>query len=183
MGVLHETDSGIYPLAEQVEQRGGLGGRKEQITTAGTNLGNFLNKVGVTRGRAFPTANPSSPSTVRRDGAYPFDPNWQTSGTAALGDMTDPIATAQYWCKTGGSDACTDDKYQEVLRCGRRNPENVANRQEAAGFPDAQFQQVRHLPERRKRLDQHREMVLQRRPVEQLPAAGQRAVESRSMPR
>ncbi len=143
MGVLHETDSGIYPWQNKWSSGVGWEAGKSKITTAGTNLGNFLNEVGVTSWSGLPERKPFlAIDKYGVDGAYPFDPNWQTSGTAALGDMTDLIATAQYWCKTGGSDACTDDNIKKYFGVDVATLKTLQTDRRAAGFPDAQFQQV-----------------------------------------
>lgn len=137
MGLLHETDSVIYPW--QNEWSGGVGWDEgiKKITTAGTNLGNFLTKVGATYWTGSPDRKPFiAIDKYGVDGAYPFDPNWKTSGTAAYGDMSDLITATQYYCNNGskGCDDATINKYFGVNAATLKTLKVDAS--------DPQFQQV-----------------------------------------
>ncbi len=114
MGLLHETDSVTYPWQNQWTGGVGWDDGTPKITTAGTNLGNFLTKVGTTYWTGSPDRKPFiAIDKYGVDGAYPFDPNWRTSGTAAFGDMADLIRSTQYYCNSGskGCDDATIMKY------------------------------------------------------------------------
>jgi len=144
MGLLHETDSVVYPWQNQWSSGVGWTAGRPKISTAGTNLGNFLNKVGVTSWAGSPDRKPFlAIDKYGVDGAYPYDPNWQTSGTAALGDMTDLITTAQWYCNNGsqGCDDATINKYFGVdvatLKSLKTDQSDAQFQQVFANFQDA----------------------------------------------
>jgi len=96
MGLLHETDSMVYPW--QNEWTAGVGwdqGRKNIIKGA-TNLGNFLNKVGVTSWVGSPDRKPFlAIDKYGVDGAYLYDTG---TSTAAVGNLSDFVSAAQFYC-------------------------------------------------------------------------------------
>ena len=110
MGVIHETDSVTYPWQNQYS--GGVGWDKgrENITKAATNLGTFLEKVGVTDWKVgSPDRTPFlAIDKYGVDGAYFYDPQWdnEASNTNAQVNAKAYINAAQYLCNNGAK--CDD---------------------------------------------------------------------------
>lgn len=104
MGVLHETDSIVYPW-----QNGGTSGvgwekGRTDIATAATNLGNFLNKVGVTSWSGSPDRKPFlAIDKYGVDGGFLYDTKWSlppeySGDTAAFGILASYLYNTALLC-------------------------------------------------------------------------------------
>ncbi|MCW1958861.1 MAG: hypothetical protein KIH64_010005, partial [Mycobacterium sp.] len=108
MGLLHETDSMIYPWQNKWSAGVGWDDGRAAITKGATNLGNFLNKVGVTSWTGSPDRKPFlAIDKYGVDGAFLYDTGTET---AARGVLSDFINAAQTYCKTT-CDAAATQKY------------------------------------------------------------------------
>ncbi len=96
MGLLHETDSMVYPWQNQWTSGVGWTDGRKAIIKGATNLGNFLNKAGVTSWAGSDERKPFlAIDKYGVDGAFLYDTG---TSTAARGVLSDFVASAQYYC-------------------------------------------------------------------------------------
>lgn len=113
MGLMHVTDSGIYPWQNQTTAGKGWDLGRAFLIQQASGLADFLGKVGVTAWEGNPDRKPFL--TIDKygvDGAYPYDPDWKAGAlTAVVTDLTDLISIAQSNCTSQGCDTATTMKY------------------------------------------------------------------------
>ncbi len=118
MGLMHETDSVLYPWQSQWSGGTGWEQGRASITAGVTDLGSFLNKVGVTSWQTGSSERKPFLTVDKYgvDAAYLYDPQWneKASGTAAAGNAKAIINGAQYFCANSAK-TCDDKAAQKYF--------------------------------------------------------------------
>ncbi len=106
MGLLHETDSVVYPWQNKWTAGVGWDEGRATITKGATKLGNFLDKAGVTSWIGSPERKPFlAIDKYGVDGAFIYDTGTET---AARGVLSDFVRAAQTFCATTCNEADTE---------------------------------------------------------------------------
>lgn len=96
MGLMHETDSMVYPWQNQWSAGVGWTEGRKAIVKGATNLGNFLSKVGVTSWTGSPDRKPFlAIDKYGVDGAFLYDTGTETAARVVLSDF---ISAAKTYC-------------------------------------------------------------------------------------
>ncbi|NBQ43280.1 MAG: hypothetical protein EBU23_12540, partial [Mycobacteriaceae bacterium] len=132
MGLMHETDSIVYPWQNQWTAGVGWETGRATITKAATNLGTFLKNVGVTywEGGSKDRTPFLTIDKYGVDGGYLYDPQWndtEKSGTNALVDVKDLIYATQTYCATACDEKAVEKYFGLSVEKLKAAPLDVTN--------------------------------------------------------